>query len=954
MKKIFLLLLIAAGLAAKAQVVIPEEVAQRLQNDKSFSSYAKEMMRYVKDGQTRFTDGSREKTYYTKQEKFLARQLWYLEGRQEANGDIANYSRKTFTAFNSYENVRAQQRIEATAYGSWSVVGPTNMTTSATSLHTGIGRVDRIAFHPTDPNIIFAGTPAGGIFKSFTGGNSWINLNSFMPSLGVSGIVVSWADPNDIYVLTGDGDSNLGDGGFVQGFDYIRPSVGVLKSTDGGATWQQTADFGIAGFFTGFKLVQDPANANVLIAATSQGLYRTTSGGNNWTLVSPNTNTYFDLEWRPNSASRVYAATSNTFYMSTDGGATFVNSNANFDVAIGSCSRIAIAVTPVNSSYVYVFAGQNLGSGVYANKGVYRSTDAGNNFTQRTTNNSLVSGLPNYMHNIAVASDNVNIVLTGSLDIWRSTNGASNFALANQRGDATQPDYAHDDVHEVIYNPLDNALYIGCDGGVYKSTDDGVSYTAKYVGLNATQYYHFDVSTLDENYMFGGAQDNGGHYRSGATTTFQNTIKGDGYDARFYNGVNDRVYLSVNKSIYRSNSGLTGWTEILGLVDDWYKTIAMSYSSSNIVFTSSDPVYRTINGSTWTNIGANGRWAMITCPSNSNRVYAAGGDSWNDGGTQTGKKLFRSSDQGDTWTELQENPGFPETITKITSIGVDPANSLRIWVTMGGFTDGQKVYYSTNGGDSWQNISGSIPNIPVNCVAIDDNLDAYIGTDVGVFFKSIGTTDWQPFYNSMPRVPVTQMHIRTGTIYASTFGRGIWKSDTHGGCPASLSLAGNISGIRFYEALDITSTNTLTSGLGTEIQLRAQNSVTLDVGFKADASTGAKFRAWIANCNSGGIPVFRNGEINTWLQSQRTADANKDITATNTEDGMVINVEMPFDGKAGIVLLNEKDEVKEVLLQGKMLLKGKSQIKLNNDQIDWTKRTIVLMADGQILGVIRK
>ena len=81
------------------------------------------------------------------------------------------------------------------------------------------------------------------------------------------------------------------------------------------------------------------------------------------------------------------------------------------------------------------------------------------------------------------------------------------------------------------------------------------------------------------------------------------------------------------------------------MTQDWYKTVAMSYSSNNIVFTSSDPVYRTTNsGAGWTNIGANGRWAMVTCPSNSNRVYAAGGDSWNDGGTQAGKKLFRSDD----------------------------------------------------------------------------------------------------------------------------------------------------------------------------------------------------------------------------------------------------------------------------------------------------------------------
>lgn len=950
MKKILFLLFAGIAIKAGAQVVVPQEVAQRLQNDKSFSSYAREMMRYVKDNQARSADNTVAKKYYEKQEKFLARQLWYLEGRQDANGDIINYTKKNFDAYNRYERDIANNRIAASANGAWSSVGPNTMTTSVTSSATGIGRVNCIAFHPTDANTVFAGTPAGGIFKSTNGGNSWFNLNSYIPSLGISSIVVSWADANDIYALTGDGDSNIGDGGFVQGFDYIRPSIGVLKSTDGGLTWQQTADFGITGFYSTFKLVQSPTNANVLIAATSEGLFRTTSGGANWTLVSPNSSTYYDLEWRPNSSTRVYASTSSTFYMSTDGGATFVNSNANFDVSIGSSTRIAIAVTPINSSYVYVFAALNLGSGSYDNKGVYRSTDAGGSFTQRTSSNSVVTGLPDYMHCLAVASDNVNIVLTGSLDIWRSTDGASNFSLANQRSDATLTNYAHDDVHDIAYNPLDNAMYVGCDGGVYKSTDDGVSYTAKYVGLNATQYYHFDVSDLDEDYMFGGAQDNGGHYRPGSTSTFRNTIKGDGYAPQFYKGSSSQVYLSVNKSLYRSDATLTGWTDMTALPDDWYKTVAISYSSNNIVFASSDPVYRTTNGGTnWTNVGANGRWAMITCPSNSNRVYAAGGDSWNDGGTQNGKQLFRSDDQGDTWTQVQNNPGFPATITKITGLGVDPANSLRVWATMGGFTDGQKVYYSTDGGANWQNISGTIPNVPVNCITIDANLDAYIGTDIGVFFKSINTADWQPFYNFMPKAPVTELHIRNGTIYASTFGRGIWRSDTHGACPAALSVLGNAIGIKFYEAVVITATNTTGGGLGTEIYLRAQDYVTLGVGFQADASTGAKFRAWIGNCNSGGIPVLRNGEAGAWLAQRGSAGRLSKVHQGETTS---FTIDMPFDGKATLLLLNDKDEVKEVLLNGKMLLKGTNTIHL--DQLpDVSGRTAVLVADGEIIGVVK-
>lgn len=947
MKKILLLFTILISVAAvNGQVKVPDQVAQRLQNDRSFTSYAREMMQYVRTNQVNFATDSVQRRYFEKQEKYLARQLWYLEGRQEANGDIANYTKKTFDAFNSYAALNEPDQASLIANANWSIVGPLNMTTSTTSLHTGIGRVDRIAFHPSSANTIFAGTPAGGIFKSTNGGSSWFNLNSYMPSLGVSGIVISWSNANIIYALTGDGDSNIGDGGFVQGFDYIRPSIGVLKSTDGGTTWQETGNLGPTGFYVGYKLVQSPTNANVLIAATSQGLYRTTNGGTTWSLVSPNSVKYYDIEWKPGSSTTVYACTSGTFYISTDGGASFTNSNANFDVAIGSCTRIAIAVTPINSNYVFVFASNGAG----ANKGVYRSTNSGVNFTQRTTDGTIASSSPDYMHNIAVAPDNVNIVITGGLEIYRSTNGASTFSLANQRSDATLTNYAHDDVHEVTYNPLDNALYIGCDGGVYKSTDDGVTFTSLYSGLNATQYYHFDVSNLDDDYMIGGAQDNGGHYRPGPTSTFRNTIKGDGYYPRFYNGSSSQAYLSLNKNLYLSNATLTSWgSAIAGLDADWYKTVAISPSSNNIAFSSSSVVYKTTNGgANWTNKGANGRWAMITCPSNSNRVYAAGGDSWNDGGTQSGKKMYRSDDQGDTWVQIQDNPGFAATITKITGIGVDPANSLRIWATLGGFTDGQKVYYSTNGGDTWQNISGSLPNIPVNCVTVDANLDAYIGTDVGVFFKSLATSDWQPFYNYMPRVPVTELHLSNGILYASTFGRGIWKSDAHGDCQANLSIAGTVTGVKFYEANIITATATLTGGEGTDVQLRASNYVTLGVGFSADASSGEKFRAWTGPCNSGGIFTFRIPEINQWASENK----NSSRLLMNTEkDKISFNIEMSFDGRAMLVALDEKGQLKEVLLNNTMLMKGKNNLSLDAP-VEWAKRKIVLVVDGQIAGVI--
>jgi photosystem II stability/assembly factor-like uncharacterized protein len=930
MKQLFFLAaFVFSAAASPAQFVLPAEVTQRLGADKSFSRYAYETMRYVRAKQDSFAGNPAKKAYYEKQEKFLARQLWYLESRQDNLGNIFNYTAKTQDEITKYQPPAAPDNTES-ANGFWSLVGPTNNVASVTNAARGQGRVDRIAFHPTDPNTVYAGTPAGGLWRSLNGGTSWASVNSFMPSLGVSGIVVSWADPNDLYVLTGDGDSNGGDNFFVQGFDYIRPSIGVLKSTDGGLTWNKTGDFGIAGFYTGYKLIQSPTNASLLIAATSQGLYRTTNGGASWTLVSPNTDRYFDVEWKPGSSLRVYAATSENFYISINAGAGFTNQNNNFDIAIGDATRIAIAVTPANANYVYVFAGYSPNSNDY-NKGVYQSTNSGDAFTRRSADNALVSSA-SYMHNIGVSSTNENVVITGSVVIFRSTNGGTAFTQVNQGGDASLNNYAHADVHEIAFNPLDGDLYIGTDGGVHKSTDGGLTLTTHYNMAN-TQFYHFNVSELDNDIILAGAQDNGTMLRPGATSVFSHFTSGDGYEMEFYHNTAGPAYFSVNKGLYKSNAAITNYDPMTGIPDDWYKTIAISYFNNSIAYTSSGSIYKTTNGGTsWTNMGGSGRWAMITSPSNSNRVYASGGDSWNDGGAQANKKMQRSDDAGSTWIDLQENTGFPETITKITGIAVDPNNSSRIWVTMGGFTDGQKVYYSTNAGGTWTNITGSLPNVPVNCVAVDDNLDAYIGTDIGVFFKTLTMTDWQPFYNFMPRVPVTELHIRGTAIYAGTFGRGIYKSETHTDCAAVVTLNSNMFGYRFYEALNINSSSTLTGGDGTQIFYKAQNAVTLTENFRANASTGESFRAWIANCNSGGIPTAP-----AWAQ-----------TAQLKAMGGTIEFTMPFDAKASLAVLDESGAIKKIIAQDEIFRKG--PVKINKTNGGQLKGKLVLLIDGKLCG----
>ena len=914
-----------------AQFTLPAEVVQRLGSDKSFSKYAYETMRYVKDKQNEFAKDSVKKTYYSKQEKFLARQLMYLEGRQDNEGNIFNYVTKTYNETNQYASMARTENIES-ANGSWLLVGPTNSVASAISAGRGVGRVDRIAFHPTDASIIYAGTPSGGLWKSTNAGTTWSSVNSFMPNLSVSGLVVSWADPNDLYVLTGDGDSNIGDNGFVQGFDYIRPSIGVLKSTDGGVTWNQTGSFGIAGFYVGFKLIQSPTNAQLLIAATSNGLFRTTNGGASWQLVSPNTDRYFDVEWKPGSALRVYAASNENFYISTNAGGDFINQDNNFDVPIGDATRIAIAVTPANPNVVYVFAGLSQ-NGNSQNKGVYKSVNSGGAFILKCNNTNIVVS-PAYMHNMAASTYNSDIVILGSLAVFKTDDiDVGCFYHIGQWNDASLPDYIHADIHELAFNPLNGHLYVGSDGGVHKSTDNGVTFTACY-NMSNTQFYHFGISESSNEIIVGGAQDNGIKVKLDGSLVFSHFASGDGFEIEFLHTSTDQAYFSVNTGLYKTNAGVTTFSTLGGLGVGWYKTIAISHFNSSIVYASDNVIYKTTNGGTsWANMGGRGRWALATCASNANRIYAAGGDSWNDGGAQNTKKMQRSDDAGATWIDLQENTGFAENITKITGIGVDDVNSNRIWVTMGGFTDGEKVYGSSNAGATWTNLSGSLPNVPINCVVVDGNLDTYIGTDIGVFFRSTTMPDWQPFYNFMPRVPVTELIIRGSTLFASTFGRGIWKTDTHTACVGTLNLNSSMFGYRFYEALNINSGAALYGGDGTEIFYKAQDAVTLTENFRANASTGELFRAWIANCNSGGIPT------NTFASKVNLKVVDNKL-----------QFDMPFDGKASLAIIDDKGMIKNIIAENEVYKKGK--ITVNKTNLKKLNGKVVLVIDGVVTGLV--
>ncbi len=804
------------------------------------------------DGQGKFVKNISQLNYAGVQE---AERKWgfLLNDNQQQN-------RSTTPKLSGSERERQAQQVNgdnpALAYGDWSLVGPTAEGATVTGDIKGLGRFDRIAFHPTNANIIYVGAPSGNLWKTTDGGTTWASVTNGLPAPGVAGIAISPTDGNVVYLLTGDGDS-YNPGYLVYDYGSSRPSIGVFKSTDGGTSWTQTGPLYTGGDYEAHHLAISPTDGNHLLATTSQGIYRTTNGGTTWTQVK--TGEHWDIEFKPGSNTTVYATSGSAIFYSTDGGVNWNTSTTDFSVA--SARRIELGVSANNSNYVYALCGAVPGSGTFT--GLFRSVNSGVDFTRRTNTpnilNSSTTGAgtgeqSDYDLSITVKPSDAERLATCGLCVWRSngSNGGSSMVYSTIYRESFGPAtaYIHPDCHDVKYNPLNNYLYAATDGGFYRSTDDGVTWTNLSAGLATSQFYGMTIRDTDADgdadgiQVLAGAQDNGIKYRpAGGSSVFAHVICCDGYGVAGNADDANIIYYNINNNFYKSIDGGINNTFIMG--STFFSPIVTDYLDPDTVYLGGSSTRRSYNGFSSTNLttAQDTRRVLVNCPSNQARLYGS-----------AGTNLVRSDDRIATWATKSGTAGWPAGTFTINDIDVLPTNSLEVYTCFGGYSAGNKVMRSTTGGDSWTNWSGSLPNVPCYGLAVATE-GVYVGTEIGVFFRSYSMTDWVPFYNDLPRTPVTELVVNNNNlIYASTFGRGVWLSNRRSACVASLSISGTRTGQYYYEASsDITATIATPGTRGDSIFAQAGNYVTMNPGFEIKA--GSYYRAYVSPCSNGGIPA---------------------------------------------------------------------------------------------------
>lgn len=788
-----------------------------------------------------------------------ARWALYNSNRLNENGELTDISQRTLDALKK----REQQTNSFTSSNPiWYSLGPQS-TYYGSYAGRGLARVDRIAFDPTDANKMYAATPAGGLYKTTNGGASWANISAYLPTLGIADLVVSHANGNIIYILTGDGDSHLSElyngAGFVESFGYAKKSQGVWKTTDGGISWYPTTNLDTAGTYNGYGLAQDPSNANTLLAATTKGVYRTINGGSSWTRVFDTVATA--VAFQPGIGNtRAYAAGKRWVKYSTNEGATWSSSTLDNSLPNGVV-RIDMATTNANDQVVYFFT--SIGA-------VYRSSDAGVNFTRKSNSFATASDQGYYDLCIAASHTNASLINTGCLTSYRSTNDGTTMTAATNywevnNGVTDLNKYVHPDIHDIAYNPLNNYLYAASDGGVWRSTDEGVNWTDISTGIDAAQIYHMTARTTNADTLLCGMQDNGINLRQGFINSFRHLASGDGFSTALKPGIDGEGFCSINTSIYRiSNDYGTVSSVLVTNPAQWYPNVMVSPVDPELAFAGYFYInQRTSNISGWSvNTGGKGNNAMANCPSNASRFYAAGGDdAW-----ATNGRLYITSNTGTNWGQsfTGTNSGFPLQAgrPRLTDIGVDPTNSDHVWCSFAGYDTVTKVYYSPNAGANWVNLTDGLPNVPVNSLAIDNNNNCYAGTDLGVYYRDLNRNYWQPYYNELPMVPITDIIINaaSNSLTVSTFGRGIWRTSLYSPCPATLNVNYELRSDQFFEASGRITGTSAVNGMapGTTVIFRSADSIKLMPGFSVRA--GDKFRGYIGSCASGAA-IFKADQL---------------------------------------------------------------------------------------------
>ena len=617
---------------------------------------------------------------------------------------------------------------------------------------------------------------------------------------------------------------------------WVAGDGGVYHTADGGATWRVATGLPYAGApstaaYPGGCWVEYATDINIGPVDATTGkttLFATFGRFRDAPCVSPASD----------------ARKNNGIYRSVDGGVTWkkisLSAQNGFPQIPGLVGRMHTFLAPSNPKHMYVVIAR---SDDYKSLGIWDTLDATAETVQWTAGSKteFTNGQGWYNLTAAVNPANENHIMVGGLDNYLSTNRGATLTKKSgwSAGDST---WAHADHHHAIWVDA-NTYYDANDGGLNIGHIDGTTVTWTHVNvgdMSTLQFYGLGQSATVPYRINAGLQDNGHGFLDNDKWTA--TAGGDGGFAAVDQDNDQHAYEEyVYASIRKSDDGGNTWpttgcmqsfgacTGCLGLcVPDLHTAFIANFildtHNQNVMYVGTNVLYRNPSartaGKVWERIGTNGGVGDFVNGATASSAYIsivhtakAGGSTTTLTGTTVSKVLYvgtstgriwRTTDGGTTWTDLTKAPLPVLTATSgrfVTWIDTDPRNADNVIVTYSGWNASTPhpghVFRSNDGGQTWTDVSGALPDEPFNTVAVNPNSgehdEVYVGSDSGVY---VNTNAWSGNswlrVNSglLPHVSVNMLQFTNATtpkrLRAATHGRGIWEMEK--GTTASIQL----------------------------------------------------------------------------------------------------------------------------------------------------------------------
>lgn len=683
----------------------------------------------------------------------MARYDDFARRRQQPGKQFPNDIRAT-----AIEHMRAMERSKVAerqlaAQPEWKQFGPSQ---------TG-GRVKSIIVHPTNPNLVYIGTAAGGVWKTTDGGANWTPIMDDANAIALGSLCFDPTDPNIIYAGTGEQVSGSAGNIFL--------GCGLLRSTDAGATWNVVGLTDVGSFS---RIYAHPKNRDLLMASCMNnggGVYKSLDRGKTWKKVYSGSVT--DMTINPKDENEWFAAASADGIIQTvDGGTTWV---PRINGIIGTLGRLSLQQSPSNPDVLYCLADVN------SLAQLLKSTNHGASWTTTYTDSkgcffagscTAAQSQAFYDNYCTVHPTDENICLVGGIDVWRTSNNGTSWM--NTTNSYSGGSNVHPDQHCAAFAPSDpKIVYAGNDGGMFRSTDGGVTWSTINNGLAITQFYSFDIDPTDRYKTYGGTQDNGTLGASG-DNAWGLIAGGDGMvtvvDHEPYIIYGNRPNGAMFRLDMRTGSGKSLGDGIdpadAGL---WVAPLELHPTDAGLLYHGRRHVYLSLDqGDNWNQLATpfvNQVSSIGISPANPDNVWA---------GTISGE-LAVSEDQGETWKKVNQN-GLPSlAISDIVGSRSEPNT---MWVAYSSYGT-PNLYKTTDLGETWTSMWDNMPDVPANCLVFhpsDENI-IYLGTDIGVFASFDGGKNWTPYGKGLPRSPVLDLkiHKQYNVLRAATHGRSTWE-----------------------------------------------------------------------------------------------------------------------------------------------------------------------------------